>query len=133
MDSGGNLYGTTSYGGVGSNGVVFKIDPPGNETVLLVFAENQANGSLPGGGVIRDPAGNLYGSTDYGGSRGDGVVFKLSPAGTESLLHRFSGRSDGAYPATALLLYKDHLYGTTFDGGLDGLDGYGLVFELGPQ
>jgi uncharacterized repeat protein (TIGR03803 family) len=139
IDAAGNLYGTASEGGsfggscgeVGC-GVVFQVDSAGAETVLYAFSGGN-DGSGPSAALVRDPAGNLYGVTAYGGSHGYGVVFKLSPAGTESLLHRFSGGSDGAYPATALLLYKDHLYGTTFDGGLDGLDGYGLVFELGPQ
>jgi uncharacterized repeat protein (TIGR03803 family) len=76
--------------------------------------------------VIRDPASNLYGTTYEGGdlncgwhSHGCGVVFKLNSVGTETVLHTFSGSSDGVYPSLAPLVRdsKGNIYGTTFGGG----------------
>ena len=79
-DSAGNLYGTTTYGGTGYPGwgVVYKLDTAGQETVLYSFTGG-ADGSKPQAGVIRDSAGNLYGTTNGGGKYGGGVVFKLKP------------------------------------------------------
>jgi uncharacterized repeat protein (TIGR03803 family) len=86
-DAAGNLYGTTRYGGVTFGvcaqtnpcGVVFKLDALGTETVLYSFTGG-ADGGQPYAGLIRDAAGNLYGTTLYGGTSGEGVVFKLTPA-----------------------------------------------------
>jgi uncharacterized repeat protein (TIGR03803 family) len=85
LDSAGNLYGTTQYGGQGpcsyfGCGVVFELDPSGHQTVLYSFLGG-ADGSEPGTGLIRDVAGNLYGTTAYGGVAGSGVVYKLTPGG----------------------------------------------------
>jgi len=84
-DSAGNLYGTTLFGGLGCAdsgvgcGVVFKVDPLGNETVLHAFKGFPTDGSLPQAGVIGDGAGHLYGTTLIGGTFSDGIVFKLTP------------------------------------------------------
>jgi uncharacterized repeat protein (TIGR03803 family) len=94
-DSSGNLYGTTYSGGVSGQGVVFKLDTTGTETVLHSFTGG-ADGGNPYAGVIRDPAGNLYGTTYSGGASGQGVVFKLDTTGTETVLHSFTGGADGA-------------------------------------
>jgi uncharacterized repeat protein (TIGR03803 family) len=90
MDSAGNLYGTTINGGASGAGVVFKLDIKGAETVLYSFTGG-ADGAHPYAGLIRDPEGNMYGTTFEGGapgcgSLGCGVVFKLDPAGTETVL-----------------------------------------------
>jgi uncharacterized repeat protein (TIGR03803 family) len=81
-DSAGNLYGTTSAGGASNSGVVFKLDTTGTETVLHSFTGG-ADGAKPSAGMIQDSAGNLYGTTYYGGSgrtsSGNGVVFMLKP------------------------------------------------------
>jgi uncharacterized repeat protein (TIGR03803 family) len=81
-DAAGNLYGTTSGGGSASgsfgNGVVFKLAPADQETVLVTFTGG-TDGALPYGGLVRDSAGNLYGTTEFGGASGAGVVFKLVP------------------------------------------------------
>jgi uncharacterized repeat protein (TIGR03803 family) len=84
-DASGNLYGITIVGGASAGGqgggfgvgVVFKVDPSGNETVLYNFTGG-ADGGFPTS-LILDAAGNLYGTTEQGGSFGDGVVFKLTP------------------------------------------------------
>ncbi len=81
---------------------------------------NNVDGAFPFGGVIRDVAGNLFGTT-YGGGKygfgiGYGTVFKLAPDGTETLLHSFAGGSDGQSPKAALIKDKTgDLYGTTGD------------------
>lgn len=85
-DSAGNFYGTTEGCGTGNTGrgvigagVVFKVSPTGQETVLYNFMDG-ADGGYPHSGVIRDRSGNLYGTTYYGGAWGYGVVYKLKPS-----------------------------------------------------
>jgi uncharacterized repeat protein (TIGR03803 family) len=77
-DSAGNFYGTTGGGGIAGYGVVYKVNTAGQETVLHSFTGG-ADGAFPSGGVIRDSAGNLYGTTQEGGTAGYGVVFKITP------------------------------------------------------
>jgi uncharacterized repeat protein (TIGR03803 family) len=126
-DANGNLYGTTEYGGTAGQGVIFKIDPAGHETVLYNFADGAA-GANPAGNLWRDSAGNLYGTTQDGGtSNGDGVVFKLDTAGNYSALHMFTG-ADGDFPASGVISDPaGNLYGTTLEGGGSNL---GVVFTL---
>jgi uncharacterized repeat protein (TIGR03803 family) len=134
-DSTGNLYGTTCYGGAfANNGIVFKLDSSGHETVLHSFT-GRDDGGVPKAGLVRDAAGNLFGSTYYGGSSacndgagvGCGVVFKIDAAGKQKVLHRFTGGKDGANPIGTLLLDGGgNLYSTTFSGG----SGDGVVFRL---
>ena len=78
-DSVGNLYGTTSSGGTANAGVVYMLDTAGRETVLYSFTGYPNDGGQPYAGVIRDSAGNLYGTTYDGGTSGAGVVYKLKP------------------------------------------------------
>ena len=91
---GGNLYGTTLIGGAANKGVVYKLDTTGYETVLYSFAGG-ADGGAPFAAVILDSAGNLYGTTGYGGSANAGVVYRLDTAGHETVLHSFTGGADG--------------------------------------
>jgi len=133
-DSAGNLYGTTGGGGAGNHGTVFKLAPGGAETVIYSFTEG-TDGGLPEAGVIRDSAGNLYGTTNQGGDLsidglGCGVVFKVDPSGTETVLHTFNS-SDGGFPVASLTADSaGNLYGTTFFGGPSNL---GVVFMLAPS
>jgi uncharacterized repeat protein (TIGR03803 family) len=76
--SDGNFYGTTSDGGAYGLGTVYKLDPSGNQTVLYSF-KGAADGALPESGLIRDPAGNLYGTAQLGGVHGCGTVFRITP------------------------------------------------------
>jgi uncharacterized repeat protein (TIGR03803 family) len=107
VDPAGNLYGTTQGGGANGAGVVFKVTPAGQETVLYSFSGG-ADGYQPYAGLVRDAAGNLYGTTLAGGSAsgfaGNGVVFKLDPAGHLTVLHTFSGGADGASPSCDLFM-----------------------------
>ena len=96
-DPAGNLYGTTGGGGASGQGVVFKVDAAGHETVLHAFTGGYGGGN-PDAGVIRDPAGDLYGTTTEGGAGGLGLVYKLDAAGGESVLYAFRGGADGYTP-----------------------------------
>jgi len=143
IDSQGNLYGATSQGGpnicydVGC-GTIFKLTPVAAstgtvwiETILYNFVDG-STGNGPGGGVIIDGAGNLYGTTGYGGSPGCGcgVVYELSPKNggwKYAVLHTFNG-ADGEGPDANLTFGPDgNLYGTTPTGGSYGA---GVVFEV---
>jgi uncharacterized repeat protein (TIGR03803 family) len=104
------------------------------ETVLYSFCSqtNCTDGNSPMAGVIEDSEGNLYGTTAYGGAYGEGVVFKLSSAGAETVLYSFCSDqefcSDGAAPTAAVIMDSDgNLYGTTSSGGANGA---GTVFKL---
>jgi uncharacterized repeat protein (TIGR03803 family) len=128
-DSAGNLYGTTLLGGTASQGTVFKLDPSGTETVLYSFTGGADGGSPSEGSLLRDSAGNLYGTTPQGGASDFGVVFKLAPTGKFTVLHSFSGR-DGKIPYGTLVRDKaGNLYGTTYEGGAFG---GGVVFKIAP-
>ncbi len=116
-DSAGNLYSTGGYGGTFFAGVVYKVDPQGNETVLYNFTGG-ADGAYPESPVVLDRSGNLYGTTTQGGSANAGVVFKVDPDGNETVLHNFTGGTDGIIPAGGLTLDSaGNLYGTTGQGG----------------
>jgi uncharacterized repeat protein (TIGR03803 family) len=120
LDAEGNLYGTTSGGGSFGKGTVFKVDTTGNETVLYSFGATAGDGTNPTPGLVRDPQGNLYGTTVYGGNAGNnGTVFKVDRTGKETVLHSFAGgRVDGANPYAGVVRDRQgNLYGTTFYGG----------------
>jgi uncharacterized repeat protein (TIGR03803 family) len=129
-DKQGNLYSTTINDGANTGGAVFEIAADGTETLLYSFCaqENCADGRTPYGGVIADKKGNLYGTTYEGGTNDYGTVFKLAPDGTETVLHAFTGGSDGSYPDAGLIMKDGNLYGTTYDGG--GGSSSGTVFEV---
>jgi uncharacterized repeat protein (TIGR03803 family) len=138
-DAEGNLYGTAPSGGNssclrGGCGVVFKLGGSRKEVALHIFA-GTPDGAVPAAGLIRDKAGNLYGTTVEGGNtnkctRGCGTVFKLSPSATETVLYRFVGFPDAQYPSGGLI--RDavgNLYGVTGAGG-DPNCNCGVVFKL---
>jgi uncharacterized repeat protein (TIGR03803 family) len=141
MDGVGNLYGTLSSGGTHQGGSVFELVPNNGEwtfKVLYSFINNGKDGIGPGGGLIFDAAGKLYGATYSGGAHGDGTVFELINNGkwTEKVLHNFHHNGyDGYNPVAGLVLDNaGHLYGTTTLGGVDsschGFGGCGTVFEF---
>ena len=131
QDPQGNLYGTTEYGGFNGAGTVFRVTPTGQETVIYSFSEAGGDGTRPTAGLIQDPQGNLYGTTDYGGFNGAGTVFRVTPTGQETVIYSFAGTGgDGAYPATGLIRdTQGNLYGTTLSGGRLY---QGTVFKLTP-
>jgi uncharacterized repeat protein (TIGR03803 family) len=137
FDAAGNLYGTTRYGATNNDGVAFELTPTAggswSETELYQFTGS--NGANPVGALIFDAAGNLYGTTQTGGSIGAGTAFELTPSGggawTEKILYNFGSGSDGSYVFTGGLIFDPagNLYGTTYLGGTCGA---GTVFELTP-
>jgi uncharacterized repeat protein (TIGR03803 family) len=143
MDSSGNLYGAAGGGGnLSCNppygcGTVFKIDSSGKVTVLYTFAGGANDGEIPVATLFRDPSGNLYGTTAWGGdqscsvydSPGCGVAFKLATSGVETILHGFTGgTTDGAIPQGPLVSDgKGNLYGSAPYGGLDNV---GVIFRV---
>jgi uncharacterized repeat protein (TIGR03803 family) len=149
FDASGNLYGTTFLGGAHGRGTVFELTPKvgggWTKTVLHSFDENGQDGEEPYAGLIFDLSGNLYGTTQFGGTGlcsqegvvvGCGAVFELSPAAggdwTETVLHSFDDNSsDGQGPLAGLIFdAAGNLYGTTQGGGAYN---FGAVFELTPQ
>jgi len=126
-DAQGNLYGTTMFdGGKISLGVVFKVTPSGEETVLHTFLGG-SDGAHPKGSLISDGKGNLYGTTSSGEHLGGGTVFRITESGVLTEVHTFSG-SDGFDPNAGLAMDADgNLFGTTFSGG-ESNDG--VVFEI---
>jgi uncharacterized repeat protein (TIGR03803 family) len=131
QDSTGNLYGTTSQGGANGAGTVFKMTQAGALSLLYSFTGG-ADGGNPSAGLVMDGTGNLYGTTSAGGAYGNnGTVFKVTPAGTESVLYSFRGISDGSNPSSTLIMDSEgNLYGTTPSGGSSGANGHGTVFRV---
>jgi len=131
-DSTGNLYAAANRGvvincntGLGAIacGTIFKLDTTGTLAVLHSFQGAPNDGGRPLGGLVADAVGNLYGTTEYGGSGdcagafqtriGCGTIFKLDTTGAETVLHSFTG-PDGQYPASGLTIdASGNLYGTT--------------------
>jgi uncharacterized repeat protein (TIGR03803 family) len=147
MDGLGNLYGVTNYGGSSNNGTAFRLDPTGTIIRTHNFTGG-ADGGTPQAGLIRDSAGNLYGTAERGGTfggmcgtgvgRGCGVVYKLDSSGKESVLYSFTGGVDGWEPISGLI--RDpygNLYGTPELGGVFsgkcGSSGCGVVFKVDPS
>jgi uncharacterized repeat protein (TIGR03803 family) len=127
LDTAGNLYGTSYFFGSRGVGNVFKLTMGGQYTELYSFAGG-SDGWLPAGGVVADAAGNLYGTTSYGGIEDNGTVYKLATDGTETVLGGFAGggRSFGSLTMDSAL-QSGYLYGTTSQGGVHG---QGSIFSI---
>jgi uncharacterized repeat protein (TIGR03803 family) len=135
MDARGNFYGTTFWGGTNLYGTVFRLTPDGVETILHNFAYGSTDGGNPTASLIMDSSGNLYGTTEVGGSGGGGTVFEITAGGSYSILHNFTGGlSDGVGPLASLTLdSRGNLYGATYGGGAyHGAYFGGTVFKLSP-
>jgi|HubBroStandDraft_6_1064221.scaffolds.fasta_scaffold00022_4 uncharacterized repeat protein (TIGR03803 family) len=137
-------------------GVIFELalPTPGNHTWHVIPIYNftgLADGAFPLTALVLDKSGNLYGTAAAGGglgacsgavlsyAQGCGTVFRLTPpassggAWTETTLHAFTGRSDGALPRGTLILNGGAIYGTTFYGGYNnGFNGLGTIFKVIP-
>ena len=131
-DAQGNLYGTTVSGGdltcnpSGGCGTVFKVDTTGKETVLHTFTGG-ADGKFPQAALIRDAAGNLFGTTTSAGDAGLGTAFEVDSTGKETVLHSFAGGADGQSPFAGLVVNGQDFYGATAGGGPPA---FGTVFKL---
>jgi uncharacterized repeat protein (TIGR03803 family) len=141
MDTAGNLYGTTPWGGTHlcdhgavSCGTVFElIAQNGKWAERVLHSFDGPDGQGPDAGLTLDATGTLYGSTSTGGTSGDGTVFELTSKGgrwTERVLHNFVNRIYTVYPWQVILDPAGNVYGTT---NSDGAYGVGTVFELIPN
>ena len=132
VGSDGNLYGTTTNGGLYGNGTVFRLTPAGALSVVYAFGAAGSNDAAqPISGLIQDGAGNLYGTTLAGGVNGVGTIYRITPGGAESLVYSFgANESDGIEPYGGLVLDSGgNLWGTTSSGGSAG---FGTVFVVSP-
>ena len=130
--SDGNFYGTTSYGGTNDYyGTVFRISPSDSYTSLYSFGSSPTDGQNPQAGLVQGSDGNFYGTTLYGGTNGNGTIFRISPSGSYTTLYFFAGYPiDGSYPQAGLVQGSDgNFYGTTLNGGTNG---DGTVFQINP-
>jgi uncharacterized repeat protein (TIGR03803 family) len=141
----GLYYGTANFGGPGSSGTLFEVDPNGGLRVLYAFSERSWHGSVntnqdgayPYGRLSPGPDGYLYGTASEGGNFGGGTVYKISYQGQFITLYHFAGTQDlsstnstGFYPEGGLTVGADcDLYGTTSEGGTNG---DGTVFRITP-
>jgi uncharacterized repeat protein (TIGR03803 family) len=135
----GDLYGVTKEEGANTGGTVFKTDTSGNLTTLYSFTYGGTDGYFPNPGTLAfDAAGNIYGTTQYGGtgtvcSRNCGTVFEVTPTGSESILYNFQGGTDGGHPTTGVVLDSaGNSYGTTYQYG-DQDCACGVAFKVDGQ
>jgi uncharacterized repeat protein (TIGR03803 family) len=127
----GNFYGTTTSGGRGNGGTLFKITPGGTLTLVHTFTGLNGDGYSPYAPLVQATDGNLYGTTENGGTTGLGNIFQVTPTGTVTTLYSFcvhNNCADGDEPFTALIQATDgNFYGGTNWGGADG---DGTIFRL---
>lgn len=138
FDKSGNIYGTTFSGGFYGGGVAYELVADSDWMLSILHSFDSISGSgdgfAPVSGAVFGAAGNLYGTTQYGGTgqcaSGCGTIFQLTSSGTESVLYSFNSGSSGNYPNGGLIMDPSgNFYGTTFDGG----GGQGTVFQLAPS
>jgi uncharacterized repeat protein (TIGR03803 family) len=134
----GYLYGTTVFGGTHNLGTVFRMTDTGTYTVLHNF--DGAHGSIPIAPLVQGADGNFYGTTTDGGAfvgglgRGGGVVFKITPDGTFTVLHYFTGGNDGSMPLTGLVAATDgNFYGGDTYGGPIDPSNPGVIYRITPS
>jgi uncharacterized repeat protein (TIGR03803 family) len=133
IDSSGNLYGATIFGGAGGGGTVYELSAQNGGWLysLLYSLSGNPGASGPAGRLSMDAAGNLYGTTRQGGQFGAGSVFKLTPemgSWTYTSLHDFTGGSDGNGPGSRVVLdAQGNVFGTTTSGGTSN---YGVAFKI---
>ncbi len=141
FDQAGNIYGTAFAGGggncTGGCGLVYELSPSNGgwtQNVLYTFNGGTGDGASPWAGVILDHAGNIYGTTEFGGAYGYGTIYELSPSGggwTEKVLYNFQGQTDGGWPYAGLVFdTSGNLYGATTVGGSGA---GGTLYELSPN
>jgi uncharacterized repeat protein (TIGR03803 family) len=132
----GNFYGTTVNGGINSSGTAFKITPTGTLTTIYKFCSltNCADGDLPFGPLVQGTDGNFYGTTQSGGSKNSGVIFKLTPSGVLTTLYNFCSKTrcaDGNGSEGLIQASDENFYGTTQFGGAPNFDG--TFFKITPS
>lgn len=139
LDASGNLFGTADNGGEKNEGTVFELSAPvqGVRKLSVLYSfKNGSDGRNPGGAIVFDASGNLYGAA-LGGADNDGVIYKLTPSAggtsTQSVIYTFGPTYvNGMYPNGLTIDAAGNLYGTTYEGGT-GYGEYGTVFKLAPN
>ncbi len=137
LDSSGNLYGVTELGGAQQAGTAYRLSKSNGQvtfTTLYAF-QGQPDAGSPYGGFALGPDGNLYGTTYFGGTSGNGTIFRLEPQHgfKETVVYSFNGGSDGASPTSTPAFDSHHnLYVTTSAGGNPSCD-CGAVIEVSPS
>ncbi len=132
LDNKGNLYGSTQTGGAYTYGTLYEITAGGSYRTLYSFMGG-TDGLYPYNPPVLDKKGNLYGTTENGGSGGYGTVYKFNPkTGQETVLHNFTGGPDGNSPLDGVLVFdkQGNLYGTTGGGGTYTC---GTIYKLAPD
>ena len=128
--SDGNFYGTTDEGGAKNQGTIFRMTPDFKVTILYSFlghTKTTTDGALPTAGLIQATDGNLYGTTEKGGSSGAGTLFRISTGGAYELLYSFNGATGLAPQGTLMQHTNGMLYGTAPGGGVNRL---GTVYQV---
>jgi uncharacterized repeat protein (TIGR03803 family) len=124
----GNFYGTTYNGGKNASGTVFNVSTTGQQKIIYSFAGGTKDGAYPTGGLTLGTDGNFYGTTQQGGSESQGIIFKITPTGTLTILHNFNAFIDGAFPWGPPTLASDgNFYGTASGGGPNSR---GIVYKI---
>lgn len=129
------LYGTTVMGGTNNSGVVFKIKPDGTGYTKMLDCDGATNGAYPSGSLISDGS-FLYGVTRRGGTSQNGNIFKIKLDGTGySVLHEFTGATNGFFPVGDLIFTGSFLYGMTNSGGTTNncFSGCGVIYKIKPD
>ena len=136
FDSAGHVFGTSTVGGLDGLGVVFHLTPTLTgewQFTSLYDFKGSPDGALPYGGLVRDNAGHLYGTTYYAGANDLGTVYELvrkNGTWNERVLYSFKGGTDGGNPISTLVADSaGNLYGTTSEGGASGCE-CGTIFKL---
>jgi uncharacterized repeat protein (TIGR03803 family) len=124
----GNFYGTTYDGGKNASGTIFNVSTTGQQKIIYTFTGTTTDGAYPTGGLTLGTDGNFYGTTQQGGAESQGVIFKVTPTGTLTILHSFNAFIDGAFPWGPPTLASDgNFYGTTSGGGENGR---GILYKI---
>ena len=132
--SDGTLFGELTQGGANGGGTIFALRGSGTLDTLFSFGaaiapEADPNGTMPLGGLVFGPDGNLYGTTPFGGPNMLGTVFRITPTGTLITLAPFGGAGQGQPPFSRLFLASDgYFYGTTITGD----NSAGIIFRIDP-
>jgi uncharacterized repeat protein (TIGR03803 family) len=130
----GNLYSTTVNGGANNGGAVFKITPAGTMTVVYSFDGSAGGPFNPFSGLTLGTDDNFYGTTQGGGTSDDGTIFKMTPSGSLTVLHSFTGLADGSTPKAPPVEGTDgNFYGTAIRGANNACgNGCGTVYKITP-
>jgi uncharacterized repeat protein (TIGR03803 family) len=122
----GDFYGVCYTNGSGGQGIVYKVTARGTFTILHAFTGAGGDGANPQAPPIQAADGNLYGTTVHGGGNNQGTVYKLTPAGSLTILYSFTGGADGVTPGPVMQGSDGYLYGAAYGGA----NGFGTIYKI---